>query len=472
MEAADQILLELRAYGTSVKALKVNGRDHNWQWLDAVGGPRLMVEVDGREAILLEIDWEQPLGQRMEVRELQQAAGDVLDVELPARVLEVNDPQGALQDLTISGKRIRAQVQGKTGAKTLFVKVQEAGAAWWQPLHLDVRYPFALAYDREASKLHFKVRNQTDVNQRLEVTVNPGPGAWRQNLKLSPGEWSSSMEVPAEQLYLGTNRVELRIGREILFSEDLTLWNLKVPQSSYEKVPMGDLWNASVSSIFDEVYWSPRSPYTTLQIPVQGIGEWCHPTLTAEIDDSGLRAAVKDGIFTTPFGLPFFSTGEQGAPNVMFVSLWDYYPNRAEVPLEGKAAHAYLLMAGSTNHMQSHLVNARVRVRYTDGSETVLDLVNPDNWVPIEQDLFIDDFAFKSVHARPYRVALKTGEVSRDMEQLMGIDPTEVYGRSIDGGAGIILDLPLNPEKELKALKVEAVANEVVVGLLGVTLVR
>jgi hypothetical protein len=34
------------------------------------------------------------------------------------------------------------------------------------------------------------------------------------------------------------------------------------------------------------------------------------------------------------------------------------------------------------------------------------------------------------------------------------------------------LDLPLNPAKELKSLTVRALANEVVIGLMSVTLAR
>lgn len=36
----------------------------------------------------------------------------------------------------------------------------------------------------------------------------------------------------------------------------------------------------------------------------------------------------------------------------------------------------------------------------------------------------------------------------------------------------IKLDLPLNPVKELKSLSLETTANEVVIGLMGVTLVK
>ena len=58
------------------------------------------------------------------------------------------------------------------------------------------------------------------------------------------------------------------------------------------------------------------------------------------------------------------------------------------------------------------------------------------------------------------------------MEKDMNIKPTEVYGRSIDGGAGIILDLPLDSKKELDRLEVKSVANEVVIGLMSITLMR
>src|SRR5574344_1943163 len=50
--------------------------------------------------------------------------------------------------------------------------------------------------------------------------------------------------------------------------------------------------NANVSDIFRNKYLSPASPYTTLRIPVQGIGEWCHPKLSADICDSVLRSMV------------------------------------------------------------------------------------------------------------------------------------------------------------------------------------
>jgi hypothetical protein len=235
-----------------------------------------------------------------------------------------------------------------------------------------------------------------------------------------------------------------------------------------EPVVMDDLFNASVTDIFRNRYLTPRSPYTTLQLPVQGIGEWCHPEMTADIDDSGVRSKVKNHLLQTAVGVPF-RTPSQGK-NISFTSLWDNYPDRVEIPLSGKAARAYLLMAGSTNHMQSHIANGVIRIRYSDETVETVNLINPENWCPIEQDFFVDDMAFKLKAPRPYRLHLKSGLVSHNLERDLGIKG--VYGRTIDGGAGVLLDIKLNPGKTLRKLTLETLSNDVVMGVMGVTLQR
>lgn len=242
----------------------------------------------------------------------------------------------------------------------------------------------------------------------------------------------------------------------------------RVVSASCEPVEMSKAFNASVTDIYRNEYLSPRSPYTTLQLPKQGIGEWCHPKLTADIDDSGLRARVGNGLLDTTLGVSF-RTPAQGR-NIAYTSLWDNYPDSITVPLDGKASNAYLLMAGSTNHMQCHIANGVVRIHYKDGTSDVLELVNPDNWCPIEQDFFVDGIAFQTSQPRPYRLHLKSGLVSNNLEKDLGI--TGVYGRAIDGGAGVLLDMPLNPTKELSHLTLETLSNDVVIGLMGVTLQR
>ena len=246
--------------------------------------------------------------------------------------------------------------------------------------------------------------------------------------------------------------------------------DLKVtPSDVYEPVDISSHYNSNVTDIFRNEYLSPRSPYTTLQIPVQGIGEWCHPDDTAHIDDSGLRKAVgADGVFTTSLGIPFASVAE--GKNVVYTSLFDNYPDSVIIPLTGNARALQLLLAGSTNHMQCHMENARITVKYADGSEEVLPLIAPNNWCPIEQDYFTDGKAFKIDTPRPYRMILKDGSVTANVAETLGIKG--VYGRRIDGGAGVMLRLPLDLTKELKSLSHETISNDVVAGIIAATYVR
>ena len=165
-------------------------------------------------------------------------------------------------------------------------------------------------------------------------------------------------------------------------------------------------------------------------------------------------------------GVPFLTPAK--GRNIVYTSLWDNYPDAVTIPLEGRAERAYLLMAGSTNHMQSRIDNGLVVVTYTDNTTDTLALRNPDNWCPIEQDYYIDGKAFQAPQPRPYRVCLGTGDVSRDLGK--ELDIKGVYGREIPGGAAQMLSMPLHPEKHLKSVSVHTLSNDVVIGLMAVTL--
>lgn len=224
-------------------------------------------------------------------------------------------------------------------------------------------------------------------------------------------------------------------------------------------------FNSEVDDIFKNEYLSPRPQTTTLQIPTQGIGEWCHPQLTAEINDSVFRTLIKNGVFEVA-GVPFRTPAVGN--NIIYTSLWDNYPDAVTIPLGGKATCAWLLMAGSTNHMQSRIDNGLVIATYKDGSQDTLALRNPDNWCPIEQDYYVDGKAFQTSEPRPYRVCLGTGDVSRDLGRTLSIQG--VYGREIPGGAAQMLRMPLNPDKRLKSLTIRTLSNDVVIGLMALTL--
>jgi hypothetical protein len=54
------------------------------------------------------------------------------------------------------------------------------------------------------------------------------------------------------------------------------------------------------------------------------------------------------------------------------------------------------------------------------------------------------------------------------------MDPISLKGgrENIPGGAATMLDLPLDAGRELKSVTVRSIANESIIGVMGVTLAR
>ena len=247
-------------------------------------------------------------------------------------------------------------------------------------------------------------------------------------------------------------------------------WNQKLPDGvKLETVNLTAVFNDRVTQIFRNEYRSPRSPFASLALPKQGLNGWCEPKASFDVDDAGLRqvAAQHDGKIILPNGVPLQTPGASGVKNILFTSQWDNYPHEESVPLAGKAAHAYLLMAGSTEGMQSQFDNGEIIITYGDGTTARLALRNPTTWWPIDQDYFIDDYAFRREESLPVRVDLRTGNV-----RVLEMKTFKGRGGIVRGGAATVLDLPLDKTKELKSLTVRALANEVVIGLMSVTLER
>lgn len=323
-----------------------------------------------------------------------------------------------------------------------------------------VKTPYIIyKYRREGNKDIYEITQNFVRPLKMVVRQNLDRGAYR------------DIEGSAERHQVIT--VDRYVGRKRYAPEQpaassLTPTELGLDEpkrGGFRKVKMDGILNASVTDIFTNEYRSPRPAVTTLQIPLQGLGDWCHPTIDPELKDSLFRTLVKGSEFKVA-GVPF-RTFREGR-NIAYTSLWDNYPDSITVPLSGKASSAYLLMAGSTNHMQSRIDNGMVVATYKDGTSDTLLLRNPDNWCPIEQDYYVDGLAFKAMSPRPYRVCFGTGTVSRDLGAALGLKG--VYGRDIPGGAAQMLRMPLDGKKQLTSITVRTLSCDVVIGLMAVTL--
>ena len=344
---------------------------------------------------------------------------------------------------------------------------------WKETFIVEQKFAKPMALHLLIPRRHKEVASVTVNGQPIKSASVNLPGAPRLEIDASPAlhheivvAWRGAILPPAPPQKGGAGREEeARSSSPTPFN-----WHTPLPATAkLETVDLSAYFNDRVSQIFSNEYRAPRSPFPSLATPKQGIGSWCHPFDHFAVDDSGLRAVARTnhGNFVLPNRIPFATPVTAATANIIFTSQWTNYPTEATVPLAGKARHAFLLMAGSTSHMQSRFDNGEVVVTYTDGSTTRLALHNPTTWWPIEQDCFIDDFAFRRPEAIPPRVDLKTGAV-----RILEVESFKGRGGKIPGGAGTVLELPLDPTKELKSLTLRALANEVVIGLMSVTLER
>ena len=166
-------------------------------------------------------------------------------------------------------------------------------------------------------------------------------------------------------------------------------------------------------------------------------------------------------VIETPQGARFLLSANandgapRGQPNIAFASLWDAFPNRTSVPVSAAeaagASGVWALVAGSTNPMQTRLSNAELRLRYADGSADTLELVPPLNfwalsgWGSADYDYATDGFCLPP--SPPPTVQL--GANARAM----------VYFLPLAQGG-----------KALAAVELEVMSQEVVIGLLAVSL--
>ena len=463
--------LELNSTATSVQEVLVNGKRTSFEIdSNAVGTPKLKIAAGTAPSYTIQIKTGATVIEKLKTAETYTAGSSFEITTEQAEILELKDLQNTLTDLKISAKKRSGKVQSDVGNKTIFIKLKQDEMIWWQPVKIKVKPVLEIRDNKyQNDEIKLDLMNNTPKDLRGNFTVNDS-----QNSSWSiSANTTQSFKIPKASVVSGTNTVlvTLTSGEEIPLQ--FTNWDIPASnQNNLETVPLSDHFNATVNSIFEPKYLSPRPDTPTLQLPITGIGNWCYPNVADDvvIDDTGLRTkAGSKGFIVSPQQIPFATKSNTGN-NVVFTSQWDTYPNSVSIPISGKAQHAYLMMTGTTNPMQTQMTNGSVTITYTDNTQEVLELKNPENWWPIEQDYYTDGYAFKTNAPKPPRVIFKTGDITRDFKNYSNIHGFTNYG--IESGAGTIVDLPLDPKKTLKNLKIESHTNDVVIGLMSLTLQR
>ncbi|MEI8289140.1 MAG: DUF4450 domain-containing protein [Verrucomicrobiota bacterium] len=466
--------LQIVALRDRVAGVTVNGQPARWRALDdSVGQPRIEILAAPAATNEIVVKWTGANPVAAGGSQIVPLGGKIQPRFDPAQLVQVSDPQGALTHLTMRADGFGAETVGALGHRTVFAQLAQGGLKWWQPVSLELRPAFELMApaEQDAESLRLRLRNNTLEAVAGEAEIQFSGRRSRQPLAIGARKESGEIKLAADGLVPGSHQISVRLSSGQLVNGVVVNWKLDPRRAAmkWETVNLTPFFNDRVTQIFRNEYRSPRSPFCSLAIPKQGIGGWCYYNTVFEVDNAGLRAiaATNSGVLPTALGIPFATPGDTQAKNILFTSQWDNYPREATVPLNGRASRVCMLMAGSANAMQCRFDNGEVLVDYTDGTSDHLVLHSPTTWWPIEQDYFIDDFAFDRPEPIPPRVDLKTG-----MVRVMTAADCSAKNRIIPGGAATVLDLPLNRNKELKSLTLRTFSNELIIGLMAATLGR
>jgi hypothetical protein len=453
---------------TKIKSVKVNGKKVKWSIQpNSILQPFVKFETEKAKEFTIEINYS---GEELKTEQTDFvnyiSENLQLNLDPKKKIQQVYDPQELIKNspplegwpkVGVVNNKFELVKEERKG--TFFVQLEQNGTKWWQPVNVNIQYPLEIKWVDKSLQIQSKSSNPINGKLKINGLVKNFSTQKNQNI---------SIEIPQNHLSKGTNSVELEYNG-IKQKLEITDWEIE-NKGEFNPVSLASKYNERVTEIFNQKYLSPRLNVPTLQLPWQGIGNWCYPLTTTQIDDSGLMKKRKSGKLEF-LGIPFLINNED--KNIVFTSQWDNFPKSVEIPVSGKGSKIYFLMAGSTNPMQSQITNGTITVQYSDGSSAELELKNPINWWPIEQDLFDDNFAFEIPDDKiPYRVQLKTGELYKGGSLTKYSEIKGVSNRAVEGGAATILDLPIDPNKELKSIKLTAVSNDVVIGLMSATVLK
>ncbi len=228
----------------------------------------------------------------------------------------------------------------------------------------------------------------------------------------------------------------------------------RAPQSmsGWECIDLDGARNGDIREIFQQEYLSPRPETCSLRVGTDGWSCWTFPHWGLTPPRIGLDAVagMKDasGRIVTPQGVPFAPWPAER--NVAFTSLWDNWPTSARVPVGRVGDTAWALVAGSTFPMQTAIANAVLRFAYADGVVETLDLVPPVNF-----------WMLSTWGGEDYDLANDAGALPAEPPVQVQLGPD---------CRAMLLSWTLRPGIELESVTLETLSEEVVVGLVGLTI--
>jgi hypothetical protein len=237
----------------------------------------------------------------------------------------------------------------------------------------------------------------------------------------------------------------------------------KVPvNAAWKNIDISSSLNADVTTIYRQQYLSPRPNTVSVRLGTDGYSPWTFPhwnSLPPVIKTDGVNTML-DGQnrLVTLQGVPFiWNTGDN---NIAFTSRWDNYPVSIDFPVNAAGNAVYFLICGSTNVMQCRITNAVIRLNYADGLNDSLELIPPVNY-----------WNLSIIEPHPTAAGQNsrndyTSETDRFCMPAK-LPETVQLGENC---RAMLLNLKMRKGVVLESITLETLSQEVVVGLMGITI--
>jgi hypothetical protein len=239
----------------------------------------------------------------------------------------------------------------------------------------------------------------------------------------------------------------------------------KIPANSkFENIDISSRFNADVTTIYKQKYLSPRPNTVSVRLGTDGYSPWTFwhwKSLPPEIKTDKVNSMLESAnLLKTPQGVPFaWNSGEK---NIAFTSMWENFPSKINFPVNQSGEAVWFLVSGSTNVMQCQIANAVIRLNYVDGQTDSLELVPPVNYWNLST---IDS------HATAPGQGSRTDYTSETDRFCVPAKHPETV-RLGENCRAMLLNLKLRRGVELKSVSLETLSQEVVVGLMGITVMK
>lgn len=349
-------------------------------------------------------------------------------LQLPMRGLSVTS-------VTLNGEPVEYRIEPRIGRSDIVVEASQVGSVSLEVSHGEGSIP-ELNYVNEASADEFlnislrggQIIEMKDPSKALSNT-EVGENNVQGKCSGSPGNHTVFLRVRADA-WEGWLPASFNITSKSASQRN-------TPHGAFMPLDISAQFNASLKDIHQLDYNAPRPSGMSLMTNRNGRYAWDDNNLggprTAQVDDDLLRRA--NGRFVTRSGVPFVTPPE--GPNSVCVSQWDNFPDKVTFDVNDQGSELALLLVGVTNPMQSRVENGRIEVQYADGSVETVKLVNPVNF---------DDWM---------------------------VTPTQRENETVhlsDVNHAIVQRIELNDAKTVMSIDVRGTANEVIVGILGISL--